>query len=104
MIKNTLSVIAVASALFLASCSSEPSDLRPEMKVSADSVPPGMRNNTSNIDNGNNEAEVTRPDVNINHDEHENQTKPGPNKGTLPTQKSVDKNAVENHAGGENHE
>ncbi|MBC3539408.1 hypothetical protein ACFSC6_17955 [Rufibacter sediminis] len=104
MIKNTLSVFAVAGALLLASCSSQPSDLRPEVKVSDDSVPPGMRNNTSNIDNGNNEAEVTRPDVNVNHDEHENRTKPGAEKGTLPSQKSVDKNAVENHEGAENHE
>ncbi|KAA6438125.1 hypothetical protein FOE74_00350 [Rufibacter glacialis] len=100
MIKNTLSVFALAGALMLASCSSEPSDLRPETKVSADSVPPGMRNNTSNIDNGRSEAEVTRPDVNINHDEHENQTKPGAEKGTRPEQKSVNKEAVENNAAG----
>jgi hypothetical protein len=104
MIKNTLPVFALAGALLLASCSSQPSDLRPEVKVSDDSVPPGMRNNTSNIDNGRNEEEVTRPDVNINHDEHENQTKPGAEKGTLPTQKSNQKEAVENHEGGENHE
>jgi hypothetical protein len=96
MIKNTLSVFAVAGALMLASCSSEPSDLRPEVKVSYDSVPPGMRNNTSNIDNGRSDAAVEREDVLINHDEHENQTKPGSNKGTSDTQKG-NKSTVENH-------
>jgi hypothetical protein len=104
MIKNTLSVFALAGALLLASCSSQPSDLRPEVKVSDDSVPPGMRNNTSNIDNARSEAAITRPDVNVNHDEHENQTKPGAEKGTRSDQKSVEKKAVENHEGGENHE
>ncbi|WP_181307327.1 hypothetical protein [Rufibacter sp. XAAS-G3-1] len=96
MIKNTLSVFALAGALLLASCSSQPSDLRPETKVTTDYVPPGMRNNTSNIDNVS-QAEETREDVLINHDEHENQTKPGAEKGTLPTQKSNNKEAIENH-------
>ncbi|AKQ47125.1 hypothetical protein TH63_18140 [Rufibacter radiotolerans] len=97
MIKNTLSVLAVAGALLLASCSSNPSDLRPGVKVSVDSVPPGMRNNTSNIDNGRNDAEVTRPDVQVNHDEHEKKTKPGSDKEIAPSQKTTQKEAVENH-------
>ncbi|WP_210462445.1 MULTISPECIES: hypothetical protein [Rufibacter] len=103
MIKNTLSVFAVAGALLLASCSSQPSDLRPEVKVSDDSVPPGMRNNTANIDNARNDEE-TREDILINHDEHENQTKPGAQKGTLPTQKSNQQNAVENNEAKDLHE
>ena len=97
MIKNTLSVFALAGALLLASCSSDPSDLRPETKVSADSVPPGMRNNTSNVDNGRNEEEVTRPDTQVNHDEHEKKTKPGSDKEIAPSQKATQKEAVENH-------
>ncbi|RNI32400.1 hypothetical protein EFA69_03495 [Rufibacter immobilis] len=98
MIKNTLSVFAVAGALLLASCSSEPSDLRPEVKVTTDSVPPGMRNNTSNIDNGNAEEAVAREDVQVNHDEHENATKPGAEKGVVdPAQKANTKEVVENH-------
>ncbi|ALI99071.1 hypothetical protein [Rufibacter tibetensis] len=104
MIKNTLSLFALAGALLLASCSSQPSDLRPELKVSTDSVPPGMRNNTANIDNARNEDAVTRPDVLINHDEHENKTQPGTEKGTRSTQKSVEKEAVENNAAGDLHQ
>ncbi|WP_205501394.1 hypothetical protein [Rufibacter psychrotolerans] len=97
MIKNILSVFAVAGALVLASCSSQPSDLRPEVKVTTDYVPPGMRNNTANIDNGNNEEAVTRPDVHINHDEHENPTNTKKQEEVAPAQKSVQKEAVENH-------
>ncbi|GAB2542827.1 hypothetical protein [Rufibacter soli] len=97
MIKNTLSVLAVAGTLLLASCSSNPSDLRPGVKVSVDTVPPGMRNNTSNIDNSSNDEEVTRPDTQVNHDEHEKKTKPGSDKEIDPSQKATQKEAVENH-------
>ncbi|WP_207433636.1 hypothetical protein [Sabulibacter ruber] len=97
MIKNILSVFAVAGVLALASCSSEPSDLRPEVKVSDDYVPPGMRNNTSNIDNASSEEEVTREDVHINHDEHENPTNTRKQEEVAPAQKSNQKEAVENH-------
>lgn len=97
MIRKTLSVFAVAGSLMLASCSSEPSDLRPEVKVSGDTVPPGMRNNTANIDNGRNEEAVTREDVYINHDEHEKKTAPTSNKEVPATQQSNKKEAVENH-------
>jgi hypothetical protein len=96
MIKKTLSVFAVAGALALASCSSEPSDLRPEVKVSMDSVPPGERNNTSNIDNGR-QTGVTRDDVYINHDGHEKQTAPASSKEVAPAQQTNQKDAVENH-------
>ena len=41
--KKPLLLLAPAALLFLASCSSEPSDWRPEAKVSLDTVPPGTR-------------------------------------------------------------
>ncbi|MGI4864690.1 MAG: hypothetical protein ACRYFZ_12270 [Janthinobacterium lividum] len=41
--KKPLLLLAPAALLFLASCSSEPSDWRPEEKVSLDTVPPGTR-------------------------------------------------------------
>ncbi len=41
--KKPLLLLAPAALLFLASCSSEPSDWRPEQKVSVDQVPPGTR-------------------------------------------------------------
>ncbi len=41
--KKLLSCLAPAAVLLFASCSSEPSDWRPENKVSLDMVPPGTR-------------------------------------------------------------
>jgi hypothetical protein len=41
--KKPLLLLAPAALLFLASCSSEPSDWRPEQKVSLDTVDPGTR-------------------------------------------------------------
>jgi len=41
--KKLLSYLAPAAVVLLASCSSEPSDWRPENKVSVDMVPPGTR-------------------------------------------------------------
>ncbi|MFD1873614.1 hypothetical protein [Hymenobacter bucti] len=41
--KKPLLLLAPAALLFFASCSSEPSDWRPEQKVSLDTVPPGTR-------------------------------------------------------------
>jgi len=41
--KKPLLLLAPAALLFLASCSSEPSDWRPEQKVSLDVIPPGTR-------------------------------------------------------------
>lgn len=95
MIKNILSVFAVAGALALASCSSEPSDLRPETKVSNDTVPPGTRNNSSNID-GESDAAEDRKDVQLNHDEHATDidTK---TQGTPASKETKNKEAVENH-------
>jgi len=96
MIKKSISVLAVASTLLMASCSSEPSDLRPETKVSDDYVPPGMRNNTSNIDNSRADDEVTQPDVQLNHDEHANEIKKEA-EGVPASQKPNNASKVENH-------
>jgi hypothetical protein len=41
--KKPLLLLAPAALLFLASCSSEPSDWRPDQKVSVDIIPPGTR-------------------------------------------------------------
>jgi hypothetical protein len=41
--KNLVSGLAALALLALASCSSEPSDWRPDKKVSVDQVPPGAR-------------------------------------------------------------
>jgi hypothetical protein len=41
--KKPLLLLASAALLFLASCSSEPSDWRSEEKVSLDVIPPGTR-------------------------------------------------------------
>lgn len=41
--KKLLSCLAPAVVLLFASCSSEPSDWRPENKVSLDMIPPGTR-------------------------------------------------------------
>jgi hypothetical protein len=41
--KKSLLLLAPAALLCFASCSSEPSDWRPEQKVSLDTVPPGTR-------------------------------------------------------------
>lgn len=41
--KKPLLLLVPAAFLLLASCSSEPSDWRPEQKVSLDLVPPGTR-------------------------------------------------------------
>ncbi|WP_066832697.1 hypothetical protein [Rufibacter ruber] len=94
MIKNILSVFAVASVLVLSSCSSEPSDLRPETKVSVDSVPPGHRNNTSNIDAGS--YQEGHDDVYINHDEHANEIKKEV-EGVPASQKATNAENVTNH-------
>ena len=53
--KKLLSYLAPAAVLLLASCSSEPSDWRPENKVSLDMIPPGTRP-SDNFDQGTPEA------------------------------------------------
>ncbi len=49
--KKTLLLLAPIGLLFLASCSSEPSDWRADQKVSLDTVPPGTRA-SENYDKG----------------------------------------------------
>ena len=49
--KKTLLLLAPVGLLFLASCSSEPSDWRANEKVSLDTVPPGTRA-SENYDKG----------------------------------------------------
>ena len=49
--KKPLLLLVPAALLFLASCSSEPSDWRPDQKVSLDQVPPGTRA-SENYDKG----------------------------------------------------
>jgi hypothetical protein len=49
--KKLLSYLAPAAVVLLASCSSEPSDWRPENKVSVDMVEPGTRA-SDNFDQG----------------------------------------------------
>ena len=53
--KKLLSYLAPAAVVLLASCSSEPSDWRPDKKVSVDMVAPGTRA-TDNFDQGTAEA------------------------------------------------
>ena len=53
--KKLLPVLLPAAVLALASCSSEPSDWRPDKKVSLDMIPPGTRP-SDNFDQGTNEA------------------------------------------------
>ncbi|GAA4494961.1 hypothetical protein GCM10023172_05980 [Hymenobacter ginsengisoli] len=53
--KKLLLYLAPAAMLLVASCSSEPSDWRPENKVSDDMIPPGTRP-TDNFDQGTPEA------------------------------------------------
>ena len=53
--KKLLSYLAPAAVVLLASCSSEPSDWRPENKVSLDMVAPGTRP-SDNFDQGTAEA------------------------------------------------
>lgn len=95
MTKNILSVFAVASMLVLSSCSSEPSDLRPETKVSVDYVPPGHRNNTSNIGNVE-EDKVQHDEVYLNHDEHASEIKKE-GESIPESQQTNDAQKVESH-------
>jgi hypothetical protein len=53
--KKLLPLLLPVAVLALASCSSEPSDWRPDKKVSLDMIPPGTRP-TDNFDQGTDEA------------------------------------------------
>ena len=96
MTKRILTIAITIGSLSLAACSSEPSDLRPELKVSVDAVPPGTRT-TPNLDNA---ADVSSHDtqqkVQLNHDAHSNELKGGA-KAIDKKEETTAKDAVENH-------
>ena len=96
MTKRILTIALVLGGLSLAACSSEPSDLRPEKKVSLDAVPPGTRS-TPNLDNaGDKSAHDAQQQVQLNHDEHSNELKGGA-KSIDKKEETTVKDAVENH-------
>lgn len=96
MTKRILQLVLVAGSLALVSCSSEPSDLRPEKKVSLDIVPPGTRK-TNNLDNASdNSQHDQKKDVMLNHDEHDNKMG-NTEKNVDPSNKSSNADSVENH-------
>ncbi len=96
MTKRILTIAFAVGSLSLAACSSEPSDLRPEKKVSLDAVPPGTRS-TPNLDNAaNKSAHDTQQQVQLNHDEHSNELKGGA-KSIDKKEETTAKDAVENH-------
>ncbi|WP_034256682.1 hypothetical protein [Adhaeribacter aquaticus] len=98
MTKRFLTVAFVACSLYLVSCSSEPSDLRPGKKVSVDAVPPGTRD-TPNLDNAEDKsAHDKQQDVQLNHDEHANEiSNDTKNKDVTQEEKTQHKQNVENH-------
>ncbi|MDB5263378.1 MAG: hypothetical protein JWQ14_2661 [Adhaeribacter sp.] len=95
MIKRILTLVITFGSLSLAACSSEPSDLRPEKKVSLDAVPPGTRS-TPNLDNAaNNSGHDQQDDAMLNHDPGANQMEVNT---TVPKkEKANDADSVENH-------
>ncbi len=96
MTKRILTIALVVGSLSLAACSSEPSDLRPGLKVSLDAVPPGTRS-TDNLDNAaDRSAHDTQQQVQLNHDEHSNEIKGEP-KSVDKKEETTTKDAVENH-------
>jgi hypothetical protein len=96
MTKRILTIAITIGSLSLAACSSEPSDLRPELKVSVDAVPPGTRS-TPNLDNAaDKSAHDTQQKVQLNHDEHSNELKGGA-KSIDKKEETTHKDAVENH-------
>ena len=98
MTTKVLSLALALGAAFMVACSSEPSDLRPENKVSVDYVPAGTRD-SPNLDNAadNSPHDNARQDVNLNHDEHANQSLDKPNEQVKDKTKTTEKENVENH-------
>ncbi|OKL40883.1 hypothetical protein [Pontibacter flavimaris] len=80
MNKNVTAVFAAACGMFMASCGA-PSDLRPEEKVSIDTVEPGTRKTYNVSDAGTFgegvEDEVKAEQVMPNHDAGANSIQPG---------------------------
>lgn len=83
---------------FMVACSSEPSDLRPENKVSVDFVPPGSRN-SPNLTNAADQSDhdEPRPDVMLNHDEHANKALANPKEQVTEPVKTNQEDLIENH-------
>jgi hypothetical protein len=96
MAKRFLTLAFITGSLTLAACSTEPSDLRPETKVSVDIVPPGTRK-TPNLDNAADKSEHDRQQqVQLNHDEHANEIGGKPKSVTRKVE-TTHKDSVENH-------
>lgn len=96
MTKRILTLALIAGGFNLVSCSSEPSDLRPENKVSVDKVPPGTRS-TPNLDNAaDNSEHDQKTEVQLNHDEHANEVGK-PKNETLTKEEETNTPAVQNH-------
>ncbi len=96
MTKPILTIAFVVGSLSLGACSSEPSDLRPENKVSLDAVPPGTRS-TDNLDNAADKStHDNQQQVQLNHDEHSNDIS-GKAKSIDKKEETTVKDAVENH-------
>ena len=96
MTKRLLTLALLFSGILFAACSSEPSDLRPEFKVSVDQVPPGTRS-TSNLDNAaDNSAHDKQQNVQLNHDEHANAINED-GRAMGKEEETVKKDSVTNH-------
>lgn len=98
MTTKAFTLALVLGAAFMVACSSEPSDLRPDKKVSVDYVPAGTRD-SPNLDNAddNSAHDNPRQDVNLNHDEHANKALDNSKEQVKESTKTTDKDAVENH-------
>ncbi len=98
MTTKALTLALALGTTFMVACSSEPSDLRPENKVSVDYVPAGTRD-SPNLDNtdDNSGHDNARQDVNLNHDEHANKALDNSKEQVKESTKTNQKEAVENH-------
>ena len=98
MTTKAFTLALVLGTAILAACSSEPSDLRPENKVSIDYVPAGTRD-SPNLDNADDKSPHDNPrqDVNLNHDEHANKALDNSKEQVKESTKTNQKDAVENH-------
>ncbi len=101
MTKRLFTFALIVGACSLAGCSSEPSDLRPGLKVSVDAVPPGTRS-TPNLDNAADEStHDQQQQVQLNHDEHTNVTEESAQghgkKEAGEDERTNVKDSVENH-------
>ena len=112
---NKSFLAAIILGCILSACSSKPSDLRPNAKVSLDQVPPGTRDSDiynmsgQNSDatheghgaagEGSQHGDATemndRKDVMLNHDEQKNDI--GGEKEVPAEDKTTDASKVENH-------